>query len=139
MFPPGSRRLQVRAEPRHPEPDGDEGVPDDAFIMPDEPIRRSEPAAAEAWSAPPEPEEPVTVTGIGERPPLARGDLAPAASTEGDPHVAEVMRVVKRLADALAAHGEAALRTTPDMTPFEATLRAYCVGFLAAERRGREG
>jgi hypothetical protein len=131
--------LQVRAEPRHPEPDGDEGVPDDAFIMPDEPIRRSEPAPAQARSAPPEPEEPVTVGGIGERPTLAGGDFALAAPAEGDPHVAEVVRVVKRLADGLAAHGEAALRSTPDMTPFEATLRAYCVGFLAAERTGREG
>jgi hypothetical protein len=46
----------------------------------------------------------------------------------------EVVEAVRKLAEALGRKGEAGLRTTPSMSRFEATLRAYCVGYLAGRR-----
>lgn len=158
-FPPGVRsthRRNVRA------PDSgagsspgltDDGVPEEAFISPDEPIVRSGTRmAADAFISPDEPiarrsplesmeldEEPIDgdglVTGIGDDPHLF-ADLAPdlAMVRFDDPAVTDLVLKVGRLADALREKGEAALRTTPDMNRFEATLRAYCVGYLAAQR-----
>jgi hypothetical protein len=54
----------------------------------------------------------------------------------GDPAVADLVRRVTALADSLREKGEAGLRSTPEMTRFETTLRAYCVGYLAGLRRG---
>ncbi len=51
-----------------------------------------------------------------------------------DPDVAELIARVGRLAEALGERGEAGLRATPGMSRFEATLRAYCTGWLAARR-----
>ena len=49
-------------------------------------------------------------------------------------HVMEVMGAVAKLADALQRKGEAGLRSSPDMSRFEATMRSYCVGYLAGRR-----
>ena len=161
MFPPGSRRVRPRTIPKPVEPEEDEdissGIPDDAFIMPDEPFHRAE---RDAWIDPDEPivrtEPPqppddweqviygtpplgpdgVLVTGIGEAPQPDDWDSLLKGSHGRDAHVAELVRAVQRLAEGLAVRGEAALKATPDMTPFEATLRAYCVGFLASAREG---
>ncbi len=54
-----------------------------------------------------------------------------------DPPVVEVAEMVGRLARALRLEGKAALQVTPEMSPFEATLRAYCVGYIAG-RRGED-
>ena len=56
------------------------------------------------------------------------------ASLYGDPVVADLAARVGRLANGLRDKGEAALRATSDMSTFEATLRAYCAGYLAAKR-----
>jgi hypothetical protein len=48
--------------------------------------------------------------------------------------VRELTRSIERLGDALRLRGEVGLRTTADMTRFEATLRAYCVGYLTRVR-----
>jgi hypothetical protein len=51
-----------------------------------------------------------------------------------DPHVAELVDALVRLGEALRRSGEAGLRTSPEMSRFDATLRAYCVGYLAGRR-----
>lgn len=156
-FPPGSRRQSMRRSP-----DGDledafispddpmperSGVPDDAFISPDDPfeglgedvmfISPDEPIphrpprelalAAEVDDFDP---DDVVVTGIGDDPHLDPDELA----LGGDPHVLELIEQVGKLASALRHRGEAGLRTTPGMSRFEVTLRAYCLGFLAGRR-----
>ena len=100
------------------------GVPDDAFISPDEPLP---PRGAEHVDT-----DEVVVTGIGDDPHLGPEDLGPARHE--DPIVADLALRVGRFADGLRDRGEAALRTTVDMKSFETTLRAYCVGYLAAQR-----
>jgi hypothetical protein len=143
-FPPGHR---MQARPRHRAErsgGGAEGVPDDAFISPDEPITRSgSRIAAGAFISPDEPipsrdhvdPDQVMVTGIGDDPHLGREELPTAQ--KNDPELADLALRVRRLADALEYRGEAGLRTTADMNRFEATLRAYCVGYLAAQRETR--
>ena len=153
-FPPGQRAARRNHRPeelrssRAEDDAADEGgVPDEAFISPDEPIVRSSLRVAEgAFISPDEPipqrggakrrrsEPEGVVTGIGDDPHLGEEDLV--LVRHGDPAVAELARRVARLADALRDRGEAGLRTTPDMSRFEATLRAYCVGYLASQREG---
>lgn len=163
-FPPGMRRRASRKSaptesealsaafisPDDPLPERSEGVPDDAFISPDEPISRTGGRDDTAFISPDEPiphREPrsapvatededffdpdeVVVTGIGNDAHLAPEELALGF----DPHVLEIVDKVGKLAEALKRKGEAGLRTTPDMTRFEATLRSYCVGYLAGRR-----
>lgn len=74
--------------------------------------------------------EPGTATGIGDDEHLTPGELAAG----GDPHVAALTNAVMKLAEALRRRGEAGLHASPDMSRFEATLRAYCVGYLAGRR-----
>ena len=52
----------------------------------------------------------------------------------GDPHVMELIEAVGKLAEGLKHRGEAGLKTKASMTRFEATLRAYCVGYLVGRR-----
>jgi hypothetical protein len=153
--PPGGRRLpppaftpgqyaQTRADHRSPTtgPGEAEGeVPDDAFISPDEPILRTDyHIADDAFTAPEAPfpddedvdPEDVLVTGIGNDPHLGHEDLTLSPSV--DPVVMDLALRVGRLAEGLRTKGQAALKTTPDMNRFEATLRAYCVGYLAGQR-----
>jgi hypothetical protein len=122
-------------------------TPDSAFeealIDPDAPIvRTTPPRTPEDYEqvmrgAPHPPEDPV-VTGIGETQSTWESALEQLALAPGDPHVAELTRMVRKLADGLSNRGEVALKSTPDLTPFEATLRAYCVGFLSRAREGRD-
>lgn len=116
-----------------------------AFIDPDAPIVRSgpprKPADYEAVlrGAPWLDVEDVVVTGIGDDPHLDDEDTESLLSPAGDPHVTGLVRAVERLAEALRTRGEAGLRSAPDMTRFEATLRAYCAGYLAGARETGEG
>lgn len=154
-FPPGSRRLPLAREPRPRtvEGAGDGGeaaaIPDEAFIAPDEPIVRTADLDGAAFISPDEPLPPrkpadeadpeeVVVTGIGDDSHLHEAPEPEPAWD--DPHVAVLVEQVGQLADALRERGEAGLRTTADMSGFEATLRAYCVGWLAARReRANDG
>jgi hypothetical protein len=137
-FPPGQR---ARTRPRAGRTEGTtgEGVPDDAFISPDEPIVRSgSRIAAGAFISPDEPipdrdPDEGVVTGIGDDEHLGAEDLA-LSGGQLDPRLSDLAARVRRLADALRDRGEAALRTTPDMSRFDATLRAYCLGYLAAQQ-----
>ncbi len=152
-FPPGSRRRQMRRRrDREQTEDGLEG----AFISPDEPLpeRGESDDMADAFISPDEPmpdraaatttdaavgtagaDEDVMVTGIGNDPHLDPMELQAA----GDPHVMELVEKVGKLAQALKQRGEAGLRADGDMDRFEATLRAYCVGYLAGRRADDEG
>lgn len=155
-FPPGSRKHahtnsgRARAPSRSPE-----GVSDEAFISPDDPMPERQSTMGEGFISPDDPmpdrrpdpvfdafispDDPMpsreeleegVVTGIGDDPHLDPEELASA----GDPHVIEVTGAVERLTAALKQKGEAGLRATPRMSRFEATLRAYCVGYIAGRR-----
>jgi hypothetical protein len=117
-FPPGERGAKYRRSPR-------------ASVGEPGPARPVGPEAGEAGV----PDEAV-VTGIGNDPHL--GETDPTSPRYADPHVAGLVLHVGRLANALRDHGEAGLRTTADMNQFEATLRAYCVGYLVAQRKTGE-
>lgn len=112
---------------------------DEAFISPDDPVVRS--------GAPQVPEDfeevmsrvrpadlmegEVRVTGMGDDP-----HLRPEAGQRNwsDPHLEQIADTVDRLAEELNTRGEAGLRVRDGMSRFEATLRAYCVGYLSALR-----
>lgn len=133
-FPPGSRRHAATNSAQPQEADGTEGeasrheafyypdgVAKDAFslISPDDPFPDRDDDLAEG-----------TVTGIGDDEHLTPEELAAG----GDPHVVALTTAVAKLAEALRRRGEAGLHASPDMSRFEATLRAYCVGYLAGRR-----
>lgn len=122
-------------------------IAEDAFISPDDPIVRTAPPrkpedyeevmtrrreAMEKGIEADEAEADVRITGVGDR---TDPELDPTLERFGDPAVADLVARVGALADSLRERGEAGLRSTPDMTRFEATLRAYCVGYLAGLRR----
>jgi len=145
-FPPGAKRVNApRAQPGsedlsaaliHPDdpiPQRTGDVPDHAFISPDEPIRQRAPHSGTLVREVIDPDE-VVVTGIGDDAHMDPDELAAGF----DPHVLEVVDQVGKLAEALKRRGEAGLRSTPEMTRFEATLRAYCVGYLAGRRAADE-
>jgi len=145
-FPPGARRpAVVRVEapaddlsaalilPDDPIPERTGSVPDDAFVSPDEPIRRRSPRAASPLEFEVDPDE-VVVTGIGDDAHLDADELAAGF----DPHVLEVVDAVGKLAEALKRKGEAGLKATPEMSRFEAQLRSYVVGYLAGRRAADE-
>jgi len=102
-----------------------------AFISPEDPLPKREPLGVRRTMG--KPEEGV-VTSIGSDAHLDRGELAAA----GDPFVMELIESVGKLAQALKRKGEAGLRATAEMSRFEVTLRAYCVGFLAGRRAEAE-
>jgi len=165
-FPPGSRRKLSRSSsaqspaPEDP-PAGGGGTifPDDPmpprseplpFISPDDPMPPRRAQAETGFVAPDEklpvidPDEELEyvveeeeddglVTGMGFDPHLDPSELV----TGGDPYVMEVSEAVRKLARALEQKGEAGLHASPAMGRFEATLRAYCVGYIAG-RRGME-
>lgn len=149
-FPPGQRRrVSTNSGPRTPPgalPSDDRGrSPRDptarlqdpveqAFISPDEPLpeRKIElaPEFADAPAQPSSDDREGEVVGM---------DLDPHTRPievvwGGDPHVMELVEAVDRLAEALRRKGEAGLRAELSMSRFEATLRAYCVGYLAGRR-----
>jgi hypothetical protein len=102
-----------------------------AFISPEDPLPKREPLGVRRTMG--KPEEGV-VTSIGSDAHLDRGELVAA----GDPFVMELIDSVGKLAQALRRKGEAGLRATAEMSRFEVTLRAYCVGFLAGRRAEAE-
>lgn len=147
-FPPGSRKHAARRSGSGPRPatasvdealiSPDDPLPDridpmnDAFISPDDPIpaRKIELAPAFVDHDAIEPGEEGLVVGMDLNAHLEPDEVV----SGGDPHVIEVMEAVSKLAAAVQRRGEAGLRSAPEMTRFEATLRAYCVGYLAGRR-----
>lgn len=110
---------------------GDAGDVDgggDAFISPDDPLpSRDRPGPS---VAPADDVEEGVVTGMGDDAHLDPTEFTAA----GDPHVMRLTDKIVKLGEALKRKGEAGLRTTPEMDRFDATLRGYCVGFLAGRR-----
>ena len=121
-------------------------LPDDAFFSPDEPIVRAAPPTKpedfeevlgslksarvasdgdEATEA-----DDVVVTGIG----LDTHLRGRGSSRFDDPHVERLYARLVGLVKSVKEKGEAGLRTTPEMSRFDATLRGYCVGYLAGLR-----
>ncbi|MSR20828.1 MAG: hypothetical protein EXR91_07595 [Gemmatimonadetes bacterium] len=147
-FPPGSRKQQTHRNSSAPKAEAAPKLPagDSAYISPDDPMPERRPDAMSGAFISPEdpmpkrealgvrrtmgkPEEGV-VTGLGSNAHVDKGELAAA----GDPHVMELTEAVGKLAQALKRKGESGLSSSPDMSRFDATLRAYCVGFLAGRR-----
>lgn len=147
-FPPGSRRHQMRNSV--PSVKAKVESVDDAIIGPDDPLPERIDPFGEAFISPDEPlperklelaeafrdaraaaaVEEGEVVGMDLDPHLQPSE----AVSKGDPHVEELMTAVAKLAEAVRRKGEAGLRATPSMSRFEATLRAYCVGYLAGRR-----
>ncbi len=129
-FPPGERRRQIR----HDLGDAHDEL-GDAYILPDEPIPPratppgDAPKAPDAAADAPDDDE-VEVTGMGSDTHMSPEELVAG----GDPYVMELIEQVAKLAESLKRRGEAGLHATPEMSRFEATLRAYCVGYLAGRR-----
>jgi hypothetical protein len=145
-FPPGTRRHVHRnstgpasaesvddafISPDDPMPDRADPM-GDAFISPDDPIPERVIELVEEFkgNAPVDADEEGQVVGMD-----LDAHIDPAEVVSGgDPHVMEVMDVVEKLAAALHHRGEAGLRASAEMSRFEATLRSYCVGYLAGRR-----
>lgn len=149
-FPPGQRRHLHRNSHASDEAAPEPTTPD-AFIDPDAPIPLRRDPIEQAFISP---DDPIPERKIELTPHFA--DYAPPGADEGegevvgmdldahtepidvlaarDPHVAELVQAVGRLSEALQRKGEAGLRSSPEMSRFEATLRAYCVGYLAGRR-----
>jgi hypothetical protein len=147
-FPPGSRKHAARRPASGPRPatasvdeamiSPDDPLPDridpmnDAFISPDDPLPERKIELAPAFLDPDavEPGEEGEVVGMDLNAHLEAEEVVAG----GDPHLIEVIEAVSKLAAALQRRGEAGLRSTPERSRFEATLRAYCVGYLAGRR-----
>ncbi|MDT8368360.1 MAG: hypothetical protein RQ745_04085 [Longimicrobiales bacterium] len=109
----------------------------DALILPDEPVVRAEPVRTpddfeQVMHRPREArgtdDETIRVTGIGaSRPPVEDGAVL-------DPGIERLVTELQTLVNTLRRKGEAGLRSDPEMTRFEVTLRGYCTGYLAALR-----
>jgi hypothetical protein len=116
-FPPGIAPGQRAAAPEH--------EADLALIEPDEPLPTRYPLPDGEGQA-----EEGIATGIGDD-----AHLDPSAwAAETDPYLGDLTAAVSKLAEALKRRGEAGLHAAPSMSRFEATLRAYCVGYLAGRR-----
>ncbi|MDH5589328.1 MAG: hypothetical protein OEZ65_06050 [Gemmatimonadota bacterium] len=150
VFPPGSGQKATRSvanngqNPRSAEraleealispdePLPQRGVlPEDAFISPDDPIPHRDPGQVSVGELE---EGDVVVSGMGDNTHMASG--SPAG--QHDPYVRDLTDEVVRLAEALKQKGEAGLRARSGMSRFEATLRAYCVGYLVGRRASEE-
>jgi len=129
-FPPGERRRRIRPGP------GDSGDElGDAFILPDEPMPPRETLSEEAFksvdaTAQMPGDDEGEVMGMGSDTHMSPEELVAG----GDPYVMELVEQVAKLAESLKRKGEAGLHASPEMSRFEATLRAYCVGYLAGRR-----
>jgi hypothetical protein len=105
---------------------------EDAFISPDDPIpeRKIELIADFLSEIPLDEAEEGEVVGMD-----LDAHIEPAEVVAGgDPHVVELIEAVSKLAESLNRKGEAGLRAKAEMSRFEATLRSYCVGYLAGRR-----
>jgi hypothetical protein len=155
-FPPGFRRVSIRRRlGRQGRRDialspgalasGHIAFPDEAFISPDAPIERQ--ASADPYISPDEPishrrprsahldeegidPDDVVVTGMGDDAHLEPEELG----LSDDSAMVTLTEQVVGLAEALRFRGEAGLREHPGMSRFEATLRAYCKGYLTGRR-----
>lgn len=150
VFPPGSRRHALRnSNTAGPGRKTVESI-GDAFISPDDPLPDRIDPMTDAFISPDEPLPERTArlddayqdahaAGVRDEGEAVGMDLDAHVEVEetvsgGDPHVMELVKALGKLAEAVRSRGEAGLRAAPEMSRFEATMRAYCVGYLAGRR-----
>ena len=116
-------------------------MPEDAFFSPDEPVVRDAPPvkpedfeAVVSGAMEEEGESEVVVTGMN----LDAHKSARGGHRFDDPHVEMLYAKLVGLVKGVKEKGEAGLRTSSEMSRFEATLRGYCVGYLAGLRENPE-
>ncbi len=140
-FPPGFRRVSVRRGLERRGPRGrarvraieDAYLAGEPFISPDEPIPHRQPRSGSHDDEDIDPDD-VVVTGMGDD-----AHLEPEAlGLMKDPDVVALTEQVVALAEGLRLRGEDSLREHPGMSRFEATLRAYCTGYLRGRRADEE-
>jgi hypothetical protein len=121
-----------RSNGRSPYDVEDGSFVDGAIIEPDDPFPLRDITLTEDFGgvSAPRAMEQGEVVGMDLSPHLSREEIV----SRGDPHLLELIGAVSKLAEALRRKGEAGLHAAPTMSRFEATLRAYCVGFLAGRR-----
>jgi len=148
-FPPGSRRRSYGSSSG--DSDASSAAGTGAYISPDDPIPVRTATMSGAYISPDDPiperqielmeefqsvsdgiesDEEGEVVGMD----LASGIEPDEVISGGDPHVMELMGAIATLNDALQRRGEGGLRSHSEMSRFEATLRSYCVGYLAGRR-----
>lgn len=160
FFPAGARRSRAAAAlrvPRIPSPPAQESspeeetaIPEDAFISPDEPIRKFREDAfiypdepIRTGRSPEEPtEEDVVVGWIGDEEyfkGMERGGKAVAASRAvpgwSSLDLESARRIAERLqalAESLRTMGGAALEISPAADPLDVALRSFLAGYLAS-------
>lgn len=136
-FPPGARRRAARERTVQdsPEPGTPPSeFPRDAFISPDEAIRKKGRGIPDdAFISP---DDPLVPTGRDEEGHVTGMSLMPAARAEpgpgrrGTPNIHELPYLLDQLAEQLHDSGETALNVHPDMGHFQAALRAFLKGYL---------
>ena len=126
-------------------------IPDDAIFSPDDPVTRSgtrmpkdaffDPDQPVVRAAPPtKPEDFESVVGGHADDEVQVTGMSMESHTRSrghrfeDPHVEILYSKLVGLVRGVKERGEAGLRTTSEMSRFEATLRGYCVGYLAGLR-----
>ena len=139
-FPPGSRRSSMGSgrttvEPGTGDDDDRSDIPDDAFISPDDPIRKEGRGIPDdAFISPDDPlvttsrDEEGEVTGLGVKAP----DYPPSGgrSRRDRPTIHELPYLLDQLAERIQASGSRALNVNPEMGHFQAALRSFLKGYL---------
>lgn len=142
-FPPGSRRSSastrsLRIEGEESEGDDDPSdIPEDAFISPDDPIRkRGRGIPDDAFISPDDPLVPRARDREGRIVEVEDETEAPATTRprRGTPTIHELPYLLDQLAERLHESGERALDVHPDMGHFQAALRAFLKGYLEGGR-----
>jgi len=141
VFPPGARRRQVShrvSDPVRSSGGEEEEIPKDAFISPDDPIRKEGRGIPDAaFISPDDPLVPALRSEEGEVTGL--GLLANPASEAGSgrpqtPNIHELPYLLDQLAEQLHETGEKALEVHADMGHFQAALRSFLKGYLEGSR-----
>ncbi len=140
-FPPGSRRTSVPRSPGRTdggeagaEEDG-ETVPDEAFIQPDEPIRKEARGIPDdAFISPDDPFVPADYDEEGEVTPMSTEvDTRTRTATKhrsSAPSIHELPYLLDRVAEQINEAGEDALNVHHEMGHFEAALKSFLRGYL---------
>ena len=139
-FPPGSRRSSVHearvAVDEEEVEEGDDDFPRDAFISPDDPIRREGRGVPDdAFISPDDPLVPRerhqegTVTGMGEAE-VETADFGGSGRRQQKPTIHELPYLLDQLAERIHESGSRALEVHAEMGHFQAALRSFLKGYL---------
>lgn len=144
-FPPGSRRasaprkrVDVAGAEESPDDAGEgEELPDDAFISPDEPIRKEARGIPDdAFISPDDPFTPKATAGSDEGQVTSMGEQistrTPTAAKRRSeaPSIHELPYLLDRVAEQINDTGREALNVHGEMGHFEAALKSFLRGYL---------